>query len=92
MGAISSLIERRDAVNRKHAVLDQLQRVANDPTDGNAIGALSAGGVYGMQSASNHEIYDALRNVSHQLSGQDFLRGQIQKHFDMVQAQTPQVQ
>ena len=91
MGGISAMIERRDSVNRKHAIIDQLQRVANDPTDGNAVGALSAGGVYGMQSASKHEAYTALRNVAHTMTSQHTLSDKLRAHFERVQAQTPQV-
>ena len=92
MGGVSALIEQRESVNRKHAVIDQLQRVVNEPTDGNAVGALSAGGVYGMQAASKHEAYAALRNIAHDMTGQHSLTDKIKTHFERVNAQTPQVQ
>lgn len=63
-GVANGLLEARQNIAAKRAVRNQLQAVSQDPSDSNALGALSIRGIHNRQNANMAEIYALLRGAA----------------------------
>ena len=85
-GVANSLLERRQGVAAKQAVRNQLQAVATDPSDSNALGALSIRGIHGKRTAHFDEAYQTLREFANRSVSPDAIAGRIEQHAQMIEA------
>lgn len=85
-GLTSGFLERKNEVDAKKSIRNQLQAVASNPTDANALGALSIRGITARQSGPAQEAYAILRDRANESISADALRSRIGHHMDMVEA------
>lgn len=85
-GIASGFLERKQEINAKKSIRNQLQAVASNPTDANALGALSIRGIHTRQSGPAEEAYAILRDRANASIAPDALRARIGAHMDMVEA------
>ena len=70
-GLGNSALGRYHELSARRAVRDQLQAAAENPSDTNAIGALSVQGVHSRQGDARNEIIDTLRNATSHASSKE---------------------
>lgn len=85
-GLASGVIEARQSMQQRKAVRGQLEQLAEDPSDANAVGALSIRGAYALQNPLRDEAYKTLRDFASSSVSPDKIDRTVRGHIDLVQA------
>lgn len=85
-GVANGLLEARQSVAAKRAVRDQLHAVSQDPSDTNALGALSIRGIHARQSANMDEVYALLRGAAERGAKAETIAPIIERNILLEQA------
>lgn len=84
-GLGSAVLSRAQELTSRKAVRNQLEAAAADPTDINAIGALSVKGIHGRQGAAREQIIQSLQEAAGKATSAEGLAPQIQYYIHQLQ-------